>query len=151
MCFLLSRPLLWVTCLWCFAVCENPTARLRSGAACGGLRVVWSCGIDPIWLQSTDHLAFQSLKCLPLSIFLFGEIIVALVCRRSDPDRVLFLLFKVGETFKRRTQVLEPTRQPLCVSPQVQGSYSLSLCGQWPDKKWRFQDPETPWTLYNYF
>lgn len=45
--FVLSRLLLWITCLRCLAFWKNPKARLRTGAACGGLRGLWSCGYSP--------------------------------------------------------------------------------------------------------
>lgn len=106
------------------------------------------------WPQYTDYLAFGSQKCLRLGLFVFREITVALVCRRSDPHRVLVLLFNVGETFKWRTKILEPNRQSLCISAQGSG-YVFLISLLIVTNEVRFLNPEThtppSWSLYKFY
>lgn len=74
---------------------------------------------QPIWSHDTDHLALWSQRCVCLSAFFsLGKSLFSLVCRRSDPDPVMFSLFNMWESFKRRAQVLWLTMQPLCPSPK---------------------------------
>lgn len=74
--FVLSQVLLWITCLQCLAFWKNPKARLRTQVACGDLRVLWSWGCIPSGHITQITWLLEPEVCLPLNLFLFGEIAV---------------------------------------------------------------------------
>ena len=117
--FVLSRLLFWITCLRCLAFLKDSRSQVENQGSMWRFERIMELWRQPIWSHDTDHLALWSQRCVCLSAFFsLGKSLFSLVCRRSDPDTVMFSLFNMWESFQRRAQVLWLTIQPLCPSPK---------------------------------
>lgn len=148
--FIHSRLLLWITYLWCFAFCENSEARLRSGAACGGWECLGSCGYIPSGHspQICGHFGARSV-CLWV-FFSLGKSLLHWSEEEVTPVEFCFCFSMLEKLLKGEHKYWSQPDSLYAPLPKVQGTYSLCLCGQGTDEKWRFQDPRPPWALYKF-